>query len=160
MTEAVKSYLLSVTAVSLLLALLQAILPNGAVKRTAALAGGLLVILAVVSPLAQLDYDSLAKSIARIQIETEALETGVSVGNRELMADIISERCQAYILDKAEQMGVMLQVEITVSQGTGYPYPTEAVLRGTVTEAQRTALTAYIAENLGIPAESQTWRPA
>ncbi len=157
MTEAVKTYLLSVAAVSLLLALIQAILPNGAAKRTATMAGGLLVILAVLSPLAKLDYDSLARSIARIQIETEALETGVSVGNRELMADIISERCQAYILDKAEEMGVMLQVEITVSQGTGYPYPTEAILRGTVTETQRSILTAYIADDLGIPAESQTW---
>lgn len=157
MTAAVRAYLLSIAAAALLLALVQALLPQGAVKRTATMAGSLLVILAVLSPLARLDYDSLARSISKLQVETESLRTGIEVGNRELMAGIIKQRCETYILDKAEQMGVELQVEITVSEGAGYPYPTAAVLRGAVTEGQRQTLTDYIAENLGIPAEQQEW---
>lgn len=154
---AVRSYLLSIAAAALLLALVQALLPQGAAKRTAAMAGGLLVLLAVLSPLARLDYENLAKSISQLQLETETARTGIEVGSRELMAGIIKQRCETYILDKAEQMGVELQVEITVSEGAGYPYPTAAVLRGAVTEGQRQTLTDYIAENLGIPAEQQEW---
>lgn len=157
MTAAVRAYLLSIAAAALLLALVQALLPQGAVKRTATMAGSLLVILAVLSPLAKLDYDSLARSISKLQVETESLRTGIEVGNRELMAGIIKQRCETYILDKAGQMGLTLEVEITLSEGVDYPYPVSVTLRGAATEAQKRTLTAYITENLGIPAERQEW---
>lgn len=157
MTAAVRGYLLSITAAALLLALVQALLPQGAVRRTAAMVGGLLILLTVLSPLAKLDYDSLAKSIAQLQMETETMRTGIEVGSRDLMAGIIKQRCETYILDKAEQMGLELRVEITVSSGADYPYPTAVTLQGTAAERQKQMLTAYIVENLGIPAAQQEW---
>ncbi len=157
MTAAVRGYLLSITAAALLLALAQALLPRGAARRTAAMAGGLLILLTVLSPLAKLDYDSLAKSIARFQMETETIRTGIEVNSRDLMAEIIKQRCETYILDKAEEMGLKLRVEITVSSGTDYPYPTAVTLQGTAGERQKQMLTAYIVENLGIPAAQQEW---
>lgn len=157
MTAAVRGYLLSITAAALLLALVQALLPQGAARRTAAMVGGLLILLTVLSPLAKLDYDSLAKSIAQLQMETETMRTGIEVGSRDLMAGIIKQRCETYILDKAEQMGLELRVEITVSSGADYPYPTAVTLQGTAAERQKQMLTAYIVENLGIPAAQQEW---
>lgn len=157
MTAAVRGYLLSITAAALLLALVQALLPQGAARRTAAMVGGLLILLTVLSPLAKLDYDSLAKSIAQLQMETETMRTGIEVGSRDLMAGIIKQRCETYILDKAGQMGLTLEVEITLSEGVDYPYPVSVTLRGAATEAQKRTLTAYITENLGIPAERQEW---
>ena len=158
MTEAVRNYLLSLAAVGLLLALVQALLPKGAVKKTAVLAGSLLLILAALTPLARVNYDDMARSISRIQMEAETMRTGIEVGNRSLMAEIIKQNCEAYILDKAEEMGLALQAEITVSGGAGYPYPTAVTLSGAATAAQKQALTQYIAENLGIPAAQQEWK--
>lgn len=158
MTAAVRSYQLSIAAVGLLLSLIQAILPKGAAKKTAVLAGSLLLILTVLSPLAQLDYDNIARSISRIQMDTETMRTGIEVGNRELMAKIIKQNCEAYILDKAEEMGLPLTVEITVSGGADYPYPTAVTIRGVASAAQRQALTRYIEENLGIPEAQQQWK--
>lgn len=157
MTAAVRSYLLSIAAVGLLLSLVQAILPKGAAKKTAMMAGSLLLILTVLSPLARLDYDSIARSISRIQMDTETMRTGIEVGNRALMAEIIKQNCEAYILDKAEEMGLPLTVEITVSGGTDYPYPTAVTLHGAATAAQKQILAQFIAENLGIPEAEQVW---
>lgn len=158
MTAAVRNYLLSIAAAGLLLSLVQAILPKGAVKKTAVMAGSLLLILTVLSPLAKLDYEEIARSISRIRMETETMRTGIEVGNRELMAKIIKQDCETYILDKAEEMGLDLQAAVTVSGGTAYPYPTAAVLEGDASAAQKQALTRFIAENLGIPEAQQQWK--
>lgn len=157
MTGAVGTYLLSVAVAALLAALVQSLLPKGGVRRAAGFAGGLVLILAVVSPVARLEYDDLAKSIARIQTETEQLQTGVSTGSREILSQIIKQRCEAYILEKARNLGLSLEVTVTLQDDGTYPYPAAAVLKGTFTQAQRGALTAEISQNLGIPARQQEW---
>lgn len=158
MTEAVRNYLLSIAAVGLLLSLVQAILPKGAARKSAVMAGSLLLLLTVLSPLARLDYAGIARSISRIQMETETMRTGIEVGNRELMAKIIKQNCETYILDKAEEMGLSLRAAVTVSEGTDYPYPTAVTMEGSASAAQKQALTKFIVENLGIPEAQQEWK--
>ena len=86
------------------------------------------------------------------------MRTGVEVQNRELQARIISEQAAAYIWDKADEMGVALEVEVeTRDLGSG-PYPWRATLTGTCGGEKRTALTQYIEENLAIPEARQVWQ--
>ena len=143
-----KGYLFSLTAAALLSALVLALVPEGSVRRTVQLGCGLL----------QLDYDAIAKQIAEIQLDTETARTGVEVQNRELQARIISEQAAAYIWDKADEMGVALEVEVeTRDLGSG-PYPWRATLTGACGGEKRTALTQYIEENLAIPEARQVWQ--
>ena len=100
----------------------------------------------------------MAEAIARIRTEGREAVTGVEVGSRELLAAIIKEDCEAYIWDKAQEMGLELEVVVTVDEGTGYPYPTGAVLTGAVTAAQQEILSRWMEENLGIAREEQEWR--
>ena len=119
---------------------------------------GLLLALTALSPLLKLDYDAIAKQIAEIRLDTETVRTGVEVQNRELQARIISEQAAAYIWDKADEMGVALEVEVeTRDLGSG-PYPWRATLTGTCGGEKRTALTQYIEENLAIPEARQVWQ--
>ena len=120
--------------------------------------GGLLLAVVALSPLLKLDYDAIAKQIAEIRLDTETVRTGVEVQNRELQARIISEQAAAYIWDKADEMGVALEVEVeTRDLGSG-PYPWRATLTGTCGGEKRTALTRYIEENLAIPEARQVWQ--
>ena len=153
-----KGYLFSLTAAALLSALVLALVPEGSVRRTVQLGCGLLLALTALSPLLKLDYDAIAKQIAEIQLDTETARTGVEVQNRELQARIISEQAAAYIWDKADEMGVALEVEVeTRDLGSG-PYPWRATLTGTCGGEKRTALTQYIEENLAIPEARQVWQ--
>ena len=153
-----KSYLCSLTAAALLSALLTALLPEGSGKRNVRLGCGLLLAVVALSPVMRLDYDSIAKQIAEIRLDTEAARTGVEIRNRELQARIISEQAAAYIWDKADEMGVALEVEVeTQDRGSG-PYPWRVMLTGTCGGEKRTALTQYIEENLAIPEARQVWQ--
>lgn len=158
MTEAVRTYLLSVAAAALLPAVAQAILPAGAVKRTLTFCGSLLVLLAVLSPVAKLEASDMAEALSKFHLQTEFTETGVEVRNRALMEEIIIRQCREYILDKAAAMGLSPEVEITLRDDGGWPYPAAAVLRGTASPVQKAQLTRWIEENLGIPAAQQEWK--
>lgn len=158
MTAAVTKYLLAVAAAGMLVSLMLPLLPEGSPRRVGNFVGSLLVILAVLSPLRSLDPSDMAEAIARIRTEGREAVTGVEVGSRELLAAIIKEDCEAYIWDKAREMGLELEVVVTVDEGTGYPYPTGAVLTGAVTAAQQEILSRWMEENLGIAREEQEWR--
>ena len=97
-------------------------------------------------------------STSKARMTPETARTGVEVQNRELQARIISEQAAAYIWDKADEMGVALEVEVeTWDLGSG-PYPWRATLTGACGGEKRTALTQYIEENLAIPEARQVWQ--
>ena len=152
-----KQYLLSITAAALLLSLVMALLPKGRQRRVASFVGSLLLILTVIAPTIRLDPAQLAESLSRLRMEAETMRTGIEIGNREIVAGIIKEQCEAYILDKAASRGVSLLVEIRLSEEGSYPYPTGVTLRGHVLERDREALSVMIEEELGIPKDSQEW---
>ena len=141
--SAVREYLLSLVAVSLLTVLSRSLIPEGGVRRIASVVCGLLLTICALSPL--------------LQMEKETLRTGVEVKNRELVSQIIKQTTQTYILDKAASMGLSVQAEVEMNDEGAYPYPYRVTLTGVCTEAQRRQLTRSIEENLGIPAERQAW---
>lgn len=156
MKQAVSQYLLSIVAAAMLFSLTRSILPKGAVRRIAEYVGGLLVIIAVLAPVVQIEYDSLARSIMRIQIETNNIKTETIDGKREVMADIIKQQCQTYIWDKANELGAELEVEVILNQDQ-YPYPIAVILTGKATPEQRHSLTEFISRDMGISAQGQEW---
>ncbi len=158
MTEGIRNYLLAVAAAGILVSLLLSLLPAGPLRRTGQFVGGLILVLAVLAPVAQVELADLSRALARIRVETKEAITGVQTDNRELLAAIIKEDCETYIWDKAQEMGLELEVEVTVEAGVNYPYPTAVTLRGAVTAAQQAALSQWIEENLGIPGAQQEWR--
>lgn len=153
-----RSYLFSLSAAALLSAAVLALLPEGAVRRCAQLGCGLLVLLAALSPVTQLDYDAIARQLASLRLEAETLQTGVEVRNRELQARIISEQAAAYILDKAGQLGATLEADVETRDTGSGPYPYRVTLTGLCGEEDRAVLTRYIEENLAIPAARQVWQ--
>lgn len=157
MSAGVREYLLGIVACALLTALCTAILPEGGCRRAAGFVCGLLMLLCTVRPLLRLDTTQLAQAVSRVQMQAEQTRTGVTVQNRALTADIIKQTCQTYILDKAESLGLALTAEVTVESEGAYPYPAAVRLTGAPTAQQKLALTRYIAGELAIPEEAQTW---
>lgn len=158
MTGSVQGYLLSVSAVAILLSLIQSILPQNAIRRIATFAGGLVLILAVISPVLHLTTEDLQEIGRELQADRQELALRVEDGNRQIMGSLIKENCEAYILDKAGQLGMSLTARVAVSQDGQYPVPVKAVLTGKFTPAQQMALSDEITEALGIASHEQEWR--
>ena len=115
--------------------------------------------LGALTPLAELDYDSLAEAISRLELEKEEARTGIEIQNQELVASIISGRVQTYILDKASSLGMQISVELEMETRAATPYPSGVTIRGTVTPAQKQQLQTYLEQTFAIAPERQVWLP-
>ena len=60
-------------------------------------------------------------------------------------------------MDKAEECGASVQVEVETRVTEVYPIPWRAVIRGSLTARQRNMLSQYMTQELGIPEERQEW---
>ena len=159
MIEAVRGYLLRITAGAFAGAILLAALPKGTPRRVAAMLCGLLMLLLALTPLAELDYDSLAEAISRLELEKEEARTGIEIQNQELVDSIISGRVQTYILDKASSLGMQISVELEMETRAATPYPSGVTIRGTVTPVQKQQLQTYLEQTFAIAPERQVWLP-
>ena len=74
-----------------------------------------------------------------------------------MLRALVKKNTQTYIEDKAQELGGIIQAEVTVGSGE-YPAPEHVVLTGTMTPEQAQALESYIADSLGIPPEQQEWK--
>lgn len=153
MTALLKEWLLGMTAVAMLLALADYLVPEGGAKGVCRLAGGLVLMLAAVGPVLRLEQADFSSLLGCWEEDAAAVaaEDGAA-----LYESIIAQQCSAYILDKAEDLGISCRVEVSCERGEeGVPVPVGAKVEGVWTQAQREALCQAIAEDLGIPEWAQ-----
>lgn len=149
-------WMIGIFAAALLTAVALTITPKN--KKAVALAGGLIMILAAVKPLGELTYQDISAQIAKYQIKADELRSGINVGSAEIMAVIIQEQTEAYILDKAAELGLEIEVEVTTQQASdGWPYPTDVKVTGQLSESDIQRLGRIISEDLAVAPDRQEW---
>lgn len=158
MMGAVKGWLLAVISVSLLCAVADALMPPGAVKRVGRLVCGLVLMGAVLSPIASLDVEGgqrwLDNWLASVQSREAELEETVN----GQMKGIIEREYAAYIVDKAAELGwaCTARVECRLS-GEGLYLPVRTEVTGPQTAGVQSRLIRIISEDLGVPREAQIY---
>ncbi len=157
--SAIFQYLVCVIASALLGSLVQQIAPPGTAGRVAKLACGLLVMLCMISPVLRLDSGKIAAWISELELQKDAAFTGIEVQTKDLQADIISDKVEAYVLDKAESLGLQIEAEVSMNTEGTYPYPDGITIRGAFTQGQKALLQSYIEENFAIPEDRQVYLP-
>lgn len=154
MIAAVREWLTSVVAVTLLLTVAQTLIPEGSIRKIAAFTGGLVLLAALLQPVLRTD-------LSRLQLDFELYDSMVQERQAELadardreLAEVIASRTEAYILDKAAQLGLPVTVRVETETGAeGVPLPASADVAGPRSEE----LAAYMERELGIPRERQVW---
>ena len=158
MMELIRQWLLGMACAAMAAALAQSLAPEGGPKRICRLASGLVLLLATVQPLLRLDEGALAKLAGDLPASVGGYTDALEEENDLLYQSIIERQTAAYILDKAEALGVSCQVEVKYRYDQdGAPYPHEARFRGTWTQEQREGLEEMLEEDLGIPPERQSF---
>ena len=157
MMEGIRGYFLAIVAACMLAVLACALLKNSKIQRITKFIAGILILLTVATPLLRIDTAALAERISELGRGSRFDTQEISKDYQTMLRALVKKNTQTYIEDKAQELGGIIQAEVTVGSGE-YPAPEHVVLMGTMTPEQAQALESYIADSLGIPPEQQEWK--
>lgn len=154
MMIALKNWLTAILTVTVLLSVAEKLVPAGSLRKIASMTGGLILLIVLVQPLTKLKPGQLRMDYAGCGAAIEARQAELQAENDAALGELIAERTEAYILDKAESLGISCQVTVTTREGEdGIPLPDGAVLSC----GESAELAAYLEKELGIPKERQVF---
>ena len=129
MMEMLQEWLLGLTAAALAVSLLTAMLPKGeTIRRIAGLAGGLILLLAVVQPLLRVRWEELTWRYETYQREMDRQTEAYQAAYADSLSGDIADRTAAYISEKAASLGIDCRVQVEVRTEDGLPLPYGASL--------------------------------
>ncbi len=152
-----KSYILSIVIAAIICAVAGILLPPkiSAGQITKLLCGVLLTV-TVISPLANISFRHITDYFDGLTASADRyVEEGSAVMQGEIDA-IIKAETEAYILDKASQMGLQIAVEVALDENN-HSVPCSVTVTGTLSPYAKEVLSVYIADTLGIAKEKQIW---
>lgn len=153
--EALKEYLLSVTAAAVLCALVRHLLAGkGSAETMGKILAGIFMALTVLGPMTQIRLPELSELPFSGQAQ-DAVRDGEETA-RIALAEGISTRVEAYILQKAAAMQAELSVDVELS-GDPIPVPVKVYLGGNISPYAKQKLQTMIREDLGVDKENQIW---
>lgn len=154
----IKDWLVAVISVSVLTAAADSLMPPGGVKKVGKLVCALVLLCVLLRPLAALRGLDLAGYLEGYGEELRQREAQLEQQGEQAGKAVIEDYCAAYILDKAEQLGVSCRVEVDcVLSEEGLCLPVRARLWGKFEPAVQSRLTELLERELGIPGAEQTY---
>lgn len=117
---------------------------------------GISMMITALSPWITFRFDEILTFTSNLQAESsEAVNRG-EVYAKETLNHIILQRTEAYILDKAVDLGLDITVTVELSkEEIGKPY--RIYIQGAAAPLARSRLIDYISNTLGIAKENQIW---
>ncbi len=154
MIDAIRNWLITVIAAAFLIAAVQSLVPEGNLRRITSLVGGLVLLLTLIQPMLRTDLGKVDIDYGRFAREIENRRDELQQSENTALSELIAEKTEAYILDKAKELGLSCTVRVTTEPGEdGTPVPSAATLSGGKSEA----LADYMEQELGIPKVRQIW---
>lgn len=152
--EAIKGYLLSVTAAALVCGIVTTLGgKSSGISKLLKLLCGLFLAATVVKPLVDVKIGDIWDFAENLTVSSDAaVAMGENVAAEE-MERIIKQKTQTYILDKAKALGADVTVEVSLE---GY-IPSSVTVKGDLSPYVKSNLSASIARELNIPPEEQVW---
>lgn len=155
--EALGDYVLRVVAAAMVCMLVKNLIPEkNALGGIAELLCGLFMMLTMLSPWKQIRLEEFPLSLTESFTDAEVFRKEGEKAASDALADIIKQRTETYILDKAGEWNATLRVEVTLSEDA-LPVPVGARLTGIVSPYVRSRLERTLEEELGIRKENQVW---
>ena len=149
-----RQYVLSLTAAALLGGILLSCVPEGSGRKILRLVCGILLTVTALKPLGQLRLPNLDAMSGEYRQQAEA---AVAVGQEMARLETregIRNALEAYILDKAAELGMEITPEIFLDE-SGMPDCVQ--LEGDISSGIRQKIQTIITNDLGIPGEAQKW---
>ena len=153
---AIGTYIVSISATALICGILCSILKDSAAAKSMRMVCNLILMLAVLRPIVNLQRSTLSAIPFPDFPEGYSWIEEAEQSSRNAWADIIKEQTEAYILDKAAAMGAAIHVAVSIS-GDKPPIPVGVKISGAVSPYLKLRLEEMIQEDLNISKENQVW---
>ena len=151
--EFFRQWLLGVVACSLAVTISTRLAGEGKTGGLVRFTGGLLLLCAMLRPLAQLELPEAGWNMGGYRAAVAQLELELRGERENTLSDSISERLASYIEDKAGSLGMEVRATVAMELRNNVPVPVGVTLRGEYSAE----LTDYVERELGIAQEKQTW---
>ena len=151
--ELFRKWLLGVVACSLAVTISTRLAGEGKTGGLVRFTGGLLLLCAMLRPLAQLELPEAGWNMGGYRAAVAQLELELRGERENTLSDSISERLASYIEDKAGSLGMEVRATVAMELRNNVPVPVGVTLRGEYSAE----LADYVERELGIAQEKQTW---
>lgn len=154
--EDLRTYLLAVSGAALLCGITGRFLGKKGAGASAKLIAGIFLLIIVLRPLGNRNTNLFTNLSFDV---SDAAQAAVSRGeeqSQKAMAQVIMEQTEAYILEKAAEHHVTLQVKVELTKDA-LPTPVAVEISGTVAPYTKLQLQTWIEQQLGISKENQQW---
>lgn len=155
--DRIRGYILSVICAAIICSVINSMIGSKTTHGTIIrLLSGIFMSVALISPLVNIRLTDYTDNFSAIQANgTQLVSTGQNLAYEQLHS-IIKSQTEAYILDKAASMDIVLDVEVKLNQNDP-PIPCEVKITGAISPYSKESLSRYITNNLGIAKEDQVW---
>lgn len=159
LAESLHSWVISVISTAAFCAVAINITPKGRVLSVVKLLCGLVMIFAIVSPFANINFNKYSESMAKYKGRAKELTQNADDYEDKLNRTFIEDKCAAYILDKAESYGIHISSVSVEAEWSvdGYWYPVSPDICSDCSDEVRSRLASWLESELGIAKERQTW---
>ena len=114
--------------------------------------------LGILQPVVTMNLDSLYQAVGEMGSSAASDGTTLQAESKDLWKSFIEEQLDAYVLDKAKELGADVSVTVSCAEGSGNTICPESVtVTGTLNEKQRKRMTELLEKDLGVPAEKQRY---
>lgn len=151
MMELIKQWLLGITGAAILAALAEGIMPDGGIRQVGKLICGLLLLAAVLKPLAGANLSAFPEEWFCDGAQLQSLQEETQMR----MKRIIEDEFSAYSMDKARIFGVSCEIRVSCQQEeNGIFLPEQAEISGVTGDEDQNAVAVMLCTELGLPQEA------
>ena len=153
----VREYIISVLSVAILVSIIVRI--SGGQKTVSGLVrilGSILIVITVISPLLTMKINDTSVFISTLKFDAEDIIANAKNKVTEDTAEIITEKIQSYIMDKASKYGANIIATVKLAEPE-LQVPDTITIQGQVSAYTKSVLQEIIVNDLGICMENQIW---
>lgn len=156
--DTIGAYVLRICCSAVIAGVVTTIGGDGPGSKTRKMICGLFMAFVVISPLREVKLSDIWKLPEDLYQQGQDIAASAQADTNSAISDVIIQRTRTYILDEASSLNAELQVEdIRLDRETLEPVQVE--LRGKIAPYQRSLMSGFLADTLGIEKEDQIWNP-
>jgi len=153
----VKSYIVRIIVAAVVCGITRSLIKEKTVTgKMVNLLSGLLMTITILSPLTNISFQNIAHLYGNITLDADTYVDEGKTYAQGMTTGIIKSQTEAYILDKANNLGLQIAVEVELDDSNN-SIPCGVVITGAASPYAKRVLESYMQEQLGIPKENQKW---
>lgn len=153
--EALRTYILSVIATGILCAVIGSLGGKGSHGSILKLMCGIVLTAVILRPILSLPPVDLSRYLHLLDTDAAAAVDAGLLKSKAAARDRISQELEAYILDKAGELGLQITVSLMLDEQD--PVPASVTITGDASPHARSVMSGILRDDLGIPTELLVW---